>query len=472
MMRTLSSKLAFSHIIPTVLLLPILSLYLLYTLEGFYTDQLEQQLASQSRLLRYVVERNPTLIGNQQAASNFLAAVGNLTDSRVLLIDQNATVVASTEKEDSGRIGTHLDYAAVAQALQGETTQGVGPGFTAEVAYVVMPLQSNGQTTGALRLSYQVSDVRAQFDQLRWLIVGGVVLTVVLALGLALGLATTITRPLRLLSESAQRIAAGDYRAHVTARGRDEVGILARSFNQMVERLEEARQARELQLAAIAHELARPLTGMRSGIETLREGTHLAPAMHDTLLEGVENELDRLERLIGTLQILHKRALRPLELNRTPVALERIIRACIANFEPLADKLGITLRMETRSPLPPIYADEDRIIQVLTNLLDNALKFTPRGGRVAVKAGEDGTAVWVSVTDTGVGIAPDELPHVFQQFYRGAESRPPEKKGMGLGLAICREIVTAHHGEIRGDSKPGQGARFTFTLPKGNLPAG
>jgi len=472
MMRTLRSKLALSHIIPTVLLLPILSLYLLYTLEGFFTDQLDQQLAAQSKLLRYVIERNPALIGNQQAASDFLAAVGHLTDSRVLLVDQNATVIASTEKEDVGRIGTRLDYAAVAQALRGEMTQGVGPGFTAEVAYVVIPLQFGGQTTGALRLSYQVSDVRAQFEQLRWLIVGGVVLTVVLALGLALGLATTITRPLRLLSESAQQIAAGDYRARVAARGRDEVGVLAQSFNQMVERLEEAKEARELQLAAIVHELARPLTGMRSGIETLREGSHLAPAMHDALLEGVEHELDRLERLIGTLQVLHKRALRPLELNRTPVALERVIRACVANFEPLADKSGITLAMEAHPPLPHIDIDEDRIIQVLTNLLDNAIKFTPRGGRVTVTAGEDNAAVHVSVTDTGVGIAPEESPHLFQQFYRGADSRPPEKKGMGLGLAICREIVKAHHGEIWVESKPNHGARFTFTLPKDHVTEG
>ncbi len=113
-----------------------------------------------------------------------------------------------------------------------------------------------------------------------------------------------------------------------------------------------------------------------------------------------------------------------------------------------------------------MFADEDRLIQVLTNLLDNALKFTPREGEVIVAAGEDADAIWVRVSDTGSGIAPDELPYLFQQFYRGADSRPPEKRGMGLGLTLCREIITAHGGQITAESTQGQGTRFTFTLPK------
>jgi signal transduction histidine kinase len=117
--------------------------------------------------------------------------------------------------------------------------------------------------------------------------------------------------------------------------------------------------------------------------------------------------------------------------------------------------------------LPKICADEDRLIQVLTNLLDNALKFTPRLGQVTVQATELTQTVQVSVADTGTGIAPDELPHIFQQFYRGDASRPPEKQGMGLGLAICQEIITAHQGQIWVESEPGERTRFTFILPKG-----
>jgi signal transduction histidine kinase len=317
-----------------------------------------------------------------------------------------------------------------------------------------------------LRLSYEVSDLRAQFNQLQWLVLAGAALTVILGLGLGLGLATTITRSLRQLSESVQKIAAGNYRAQVKAQSRDEVGRLAQNFNQMASRLEEAEQARERQLAAIVHELARPLTGMQAAIETLRDGADTEPEMRDVLLDGVEQELARLERLIGTLQGLHKRALRPMRLNRTEISLDRVIRACVANYDPVAAQAGITLTVDVPSTLPRVRADQDRLIQVLTNLLDNAFKYTPRGESISVRAGESKKDVWVCVADTGTGIAPDELPHIFQQFYRGDESRAPEKRGMGLGLAICREIITAHQGQIEAESQTGQGTRFTFTLPR------
>jgi signal transduction histidine kinase len=330
-----------------------------------------------------------------------------------------------------------------------------------------VPLKREGITRGVLRVSYEVHDLRTQFNQLQWLVLGGVALTVLLGLGIGIGLATTITRPLRQLTESAQKIATGDHYVPVTLPGHDEFSVLAHSFNQMMGRLDKAEQTRERQLAAIVHELARPLAGMRAAVETLRDGADTDPGTRDMLLGGVEDELGRLERLIRTLQGLHKRTLHPIELNCTEITLDRVIRASVANYELIAVQLGITLAIDVPPDLPHIHADEDRIIQVLTNLLDNAFKYTPQGGRVAVHAGQDDQTVWVSVADTGVGLTPDELPFIFQQFYRGDASRPPEKSGVGLGLAICREIITAHQGQIEAKSETGRGACFTFTLPKG-----
>ena len=466
MMPSLRSKLVLSHLIPTLLVLPILSLDLLYNLEGFYTQSLLQQLENQSRLLRDEVERNTAVVSSPDAARNFLATIAPLTDSRVILLGSDARIVASTRVEDNERIGSRFDHPSIDQALSGQAARGVGPGLTTDVAYVVLPLRHGNQVAGALRLSYKVVDVRGQFDQLRWFVLGGTLLAALLALALALGLATTITRPLQQLSESARRIAAGNYRTRVEIRSHDEVGALANSFNQMVQRLEEVEQMRERQLAAIVHELARPLAGMRAAVETVREVARDDPVMGESLLDGVEEELGRVERLVATLQGLQKRALRPIQLNRAKISLERVIRASAANFEPMAFRQGITLALELPHSLAWVNADEDRLIQVLTNQLDNAFKFTPPGGTVTITAGENGETVWVSVTDTGVGIAPEELPHIFQQFYRGDESRPPEKRGMGLGLAICREIITAHKGQIQVESVNGAGARFKFTLPK------
>jgi signal transduction histidine kinase len=467
MMHSLRAKLAASHILPIFLLMPALGLYLLYSLEDFFTQALLQQLTQQAQLLQERAMENPELLDTPESARAFAAKIGQLTDARVVLLSKDEMILASTRAEDADRIGTHYTDESVAQALRGELAQGVGHGFATQVAFVALPLRRGGNIEGVLRLSYEVNDVRSEFDQLRWLILVGVALTALIGLALGLGLATTITRPLRRLSEGAQGIARGDYRARVAIHSRDEVGALAHSFNQMALQLDEAEQTRERQLAAIVHELARPLAGMKAAIETLRDGTDADSEIRDTLLAGVDGELDRLDRLIGTLEGVHRRAVRPMQLNRVEIALDRVIRAAVANFEPIAERSGIALNSELPDTLPRIFADEDRIIQVLTNLLDNAFKFTPRGGRITVRAREEGEQVWVQVADTGTGISPDELPLVFQQFYRGSESRPPEKRGMGLGLAICREIIIAHQGQIWAESEPGKGTRFTCTLPKG-----
>jgi signal transduction histidine kinase len=466
MKPSLRVKLAVSNILPILLLVPFLSLYLFYSLEELFSQALLQQLTFQARLLLEQIQQQPELIENRSTAQRFLAEVSRLTDARVLLLSKEGTILASNRAEDAGRLGQLYLIPAVKQALQGEAAQGVGLGFTAEVAYVVLPLQHNGLTSGALRVSYEVAYMRSAFGQLQWVILQGMAVTVVLGLGLSLGLATTIARPLRELTERVQDIAMGNYQARVTIRSGDEIGVLAQSFNQMAVRLEEVEQTRARQLAAIAHELTRPLAGIQAAVETLHDGADAEVELREALYTGVEEEMARLERLVGTLQGLHQQELHPIRLHQTEISLERVIQASVANFEPMAAHLNIMLSIEIPPGLPRVYTDEDRLIQVLTNLLDNALKFTPRGGRVIVQAGEQSDAVWVRVADTGVGIAPEELPYVFQQFYRGDESRPPEKRGMGLGLAICREIITAHRGQIWAESEPNQDTRFTFTLPK------
>jgi signal transduction histidine kinase len=466
MRRSLRAKLVASHVLPVLFLMPILTLYLLYSLEGFLDQNLLQQLTYQARLIQSRAQQDPTIVGSRQAAQNFLVGISELTDARVVLLSRDATILASTRKEDAERIGTRYTDEAVTHALSGEDARGIGPGFTTEVAYVVLPICNNEVTTGALRLSYEVEDVRAQFNQLRWMVLIGVLLTGIVGLGLALGLAATITRPLHQLGVSAQRIAAGDYRARVSVQSQDEVGQLAQNFNQMVARLEGAEQARTRQLAAIVHELGRPLAGMRAALENLRDYPNASVETRDSFLAGVTEQVARLERLLGTLRGVAKSELRPMQLNRSEISLEDVVRASVVNFKTVAVESGITLSIDIPSYLPMIRGDEDRLIQVMTNLLDNALKFTPRDGRVSVVITEDKDAVSVSVADTGRGIAIEEMPYLFQQFYRGDESRPPEKRGMGLGLAICREIITAHGGTIHAESTMGQGTQFTFTLPK------
>lgn len=234
-------------------------------------------------------------------------------------------------------------------------------------------------------------------------------------------------------------IAQGNYSARASSERRDEVGSLARSFNEMAARLEELEHTRRRQLAAITHELARPLTGMRAAIETLQDGSDAQPQVRMLLISGVIHELARMQRLVEALQQVQRQTLHPVELARDEVALERLIRAPVSNFEALAAQGGITLTTELPPGLPHVYADQDRLIQVLTNLLDNAFKFTPAGGRVVVSCGQEKDNLWVSVAESGIGISPDELPD-FQEFYRGGSGYPVEKSGTRL-VAILDAIL-------------------------------
>lgn len=465
MMRSLYIKMIASHTLPILALMPILTVYLLFNLEGFLNQSLLAELKGQAFLLRERIESEPGFVDDRPAAQSFLAATERMTGARIFIIARDLTIVASSRPDDARFTGMLLADADVDRALHGQEVAGVGPGFGTDVAYVVLPIRYDGVTRAAVRISYDLSDVRSEFAEVQRVVVGGVGLTLLLGLALGLGLATTIARPLHRLSENVERMANGDYSVRAQAHGHSEVASVARNLSRMAERLEEAEQSRERQLAAIVHELARPLTGLRAAVDTLRDGASLDTEDRTMLLEGVAGELTRLQRLIDTLQQMQKRRLRQLALHCTRVSLDRILRATAANYQSLAAQSDINLLLELPAGTPVIWADEDRLIQVLTNLLDNAFKFTPRGGTVSIQAVVNQGTAWVSVSDSGTGIPPEEQPYVFQEFFRGRDSRAQEKHGMGLGLAICRDVVTAHGGTIKLSTPASGGTCIEFTIP-------
>ena len=479
--RSIRARLAIASALPILLLTPLLTLYLLYTLEQMYTEKLLERLSGQATILVNQVQARPDLVDNAPAAQNFLSEIARMSDARIVLLSEDGAILASTRPDDHAWLGQHYPFPELELVRQGIHMRGSGLGLAAEVVYLTMPVRHQGDITGMLRLSYSINDIRTEFNQLRQLVLGGVGATALLAFALGLVLATTITDPIHELIGRIRKLAAGDLRARVPVQRKDELGTLAQSFNQMAARIEEAEAVRQRQLAAIVHELARPLTGMRAAVETLADGAAEDREVCNDLLSGMGEEIARLERLLGTLQTFDQRVIRPLKVQQHAMQLAPVVQASVAHFELVAAQRGVKLCNQIAADLPAVYADEDRLIQLIINLIDNALKFSSSGGKITLNAyahagkahadkahaGQMRTGqIVVSVADTGEGIATDELPHLFQQFYRGAESRPIEKRGMGLGLAICREIVQAHGGEIWVESKLGQGTCVYFSLPE------
>jgi signal transduction histidine kinase len=291
----------------------------------------------------------------------------------------------------------------------------------------------------------------------------------VAAVLLSIVVSRRVVLPVQEMQTASQRIADGHYEERVGVPGRasredlDELGRLALSFNRMATQLERTEALRLELIGNVAHELRTPLASIKGYMEGLIDGVLPAEAV---TFQQVYREADRLQRLVHDLQELSRVEAGTFELTLKPTSAAHLI-------ETVADRLGrqfddkkVTLETHIAPDLPLIQADEDRIGQVLLNLVGNALQYTPSGGRVSLSAQCEGEGVRFSVQDTGIGISPEHLSHVFERFYRVDKSRSRAGGGSGIGLTIARHLVEAHGGQIEASSDgPGQGSTFSFTLP-------
>jgi signal transduction histidine kinase len=348
----------------------------------------------------------------------------------------------------------------------------LGRPFPADQQAQGRPILVRGEQVGTL-LFVRGRVVRAEYDgppPIFWRLAQGMFagmlgLAAVL-LGLAIVFSGRISRPLRRLTEAAQALAAGQREVQVEGTSVREIDELARSFNRMARSLADADRQRRQMTADIAHELRTPLAVIKGRLEGMQDGIYDAtPEQVGRLLA----ETALLERLIEDLRLLALAEAGQLPLYPEPTEPVELIERAAAAFADQATRQRVTLLVDAEEGLPEIAVDAQRIAQVLTNLVANALRFTPPGGTIALRAralpGEAAEAVVVEVADSGAGIAPEHLPHVFERFYRADRARGRASGGAGLGLAIARQIVASHGGEIVVSSTPGVGTTFTLTLP-------
>ncbi len=275
--------------------------------------------------------------------------------------------------------------------------------------------------------------------------------------------ARRIVTPIRAMTAASQRIAAGDYGQRVPVPGDDELATLAQSFNRMAETLDQTERRRLELIGDVAHELRTPLAAIRSSMEGLIDG--VLPAKTETYA-SIEREAARLQRLVRDLEELSRAEAGQITLERQRVALQEPLLAAVQRLQGQYEDKQVGLEFIPAAPDLFVQVDINRILQVLTNLLGNALQHTPPGGQVTLHTRQDGSNAIVSVVDTGVGIGPEHLSHVFERFYRVDKSRSRAGGGSGIGLTISRHLVEAHGGRIWAASDGlGRGSTFTFTLP-------
>ena len=287
-----------------------------------------------------------------------------------------------------------------------------------------------------------------------------------IALLLASFLARQITAPVRRLTQAANNMSAGDLRQRVAVSNQDELGELASAFNHMAERLELTEQQRRVMVADIAHELRNPLTVMQGKLEGLMDGVlpldqeQVATVYGQTLL---------LSRLVDDLRLLSLAQAGQLPLEKAEVDMGALVARVVDDFRPLAQDRSVSLDAHLNGAGPTATVDSQRMGQVLANVLSNAVRHTEEGSAITIDVRRVDHYIEIAVSDGGPGIPPEDLPHVFERFYRVDRSRSRSEGGSGLGLAIAKEVVEAHGGRIWAESADGEGAVFTFSVPSDGL---
>ena len=346
--------------------------------------------------------------------------------------------------------------------------KGLSPGDRVSDAVLedAIPVEVNGEIVGWLlveRGAFRRGLADSAFlNQLTTTLLLSALGASLLALLLGAVLAQTLTRPLRELTTATKAVAAGDLDQKVPVRSKDELGELADSFNVMSAELSHAQQLRRQMTADIAHELRTPISIIIGHTDAIDEG--VLPPSKETF-DIIRDEAGRLERMVEDLRMLSRVDAGELHLDKSPIDIQPLLEQVVKSHHHAAARCDIKLSTECEPDMAKIYVDTDRISMVLGNLLNNAIRYTPEGGRITLTAQSKGDDAEIIVTDNGSGIPEDEITRVFDRFYRIEKSRYRDDGGSGLGLAIAKSIVEQHDGKILVESVVGEGTSFIVLLP-------
>lgn len=440
--------------------------------ETSFRETLERELTQKGRVLAMSYAPAPG-VDTSKRAQALAAAAG----ARVTLIDRTGLVLADSEA-DAAQMENHRARPEVASALGGTTGSASRRSATtrSDFLYVAVP-----HPQGALRLAVPLVDVQAQVDSIRRRMLVSTALAFLPAILIAALFARYVSSKLGAIIEYAGKLAKGEFHARLIKPGTDELGILGTKLNDTGEKLEHMmgelqREHNELEkverirkdfVINVSHELRTPLASIQGYTETLLDG-----AIHDEqhnvrFLNIIRQNAERLTNLASDLLTLGRIELGSQKFQFATYYINNLLHDCVDAMRPLAQKKGIELHIIEAAPDAEVFCDWKAVHQALSNLLENAIKYTPDKGRITISTqpGDRPGYIRFSVSDTGIGIPRDELPRLFERFYRVDKARSRELGGTGLGLAIVKHLARSHGGEVAVESEVGKGSTFSFTLP-------
>ena len=465
-MKTLRGQFILSHILPILFVIPVTALALVYILETqVLLGELSRTLKEEAYLIANILRSRPEILFDEVAAETFLSREGQIIRGQIALIQPDGDLFAGT-------LGVNIEElreVGLENALEGKASLIIIRQLQEEGARIWIPLiDINHGLLGVLTVSQNLDDLSSSLDTLRRIIVGTLGVELLLAGCIGLLLALRLERPIRKTSDAILQIAEGGSTDEIKEEGPREMRALAATVNYLTRELNAQEALRNRMLANVVHEIGRPLGAIHSAIYAIIQGAAEDDATRDELLHGMDREIQGMQILLEDLTLIKGQLDKPLELDLKPVELSAWLVSTLLPWRSAAQDKGITWKTDIPKDLPTITLDPHRMSQALGNLLSNAIKYTPPEGKIDLSAGRTANEAWISVRDTGLGISLEEQDKVFEPFYRSTkERRFPQ--GLGLGLTIARELIDAHGGDLKIESAPDEGSKFTITIPLSSM---
>jgi len=422
------------------------------------------ELTNEAKLLAELTALQPDIWDESQDAQAYLTRLEPILAPYVSIFDLHGNFLGSTDPYLNLAIPPDLkldDVLLEDTVVQTEYSRHL----EASVVDVFVPVRGDAENImGVIQMTYHLENVYGQFLTLRRVIIGILTVGVFLGAGIALLLAINLSRSLQQVMVSIHQLATGQEVAAPVEQGPEEIRDLIRTVNTLVTRLQTMETTRRKLLINLVHELGRPLGALLPAVQALEAGAVDNETLRQELLAGMEGEIGILRRLLDDLTGLYDQTVGSFVLVIQRVNLNEWLPNLFRTHREAAYEKGLSWQSKIPAALPVLEVDPDRLAQAIGNLVNNAIKFTPRGGAVTVEVGVKAYEVWILIQDTGPGIPVEDQGFVFTPFFNGrSETRFPQ--GMGLGLSIAHELVKAHQGNLEFESIPGEGTCFIIWLP-------
>lgn len=481
-MKSIQSKITATYVVLALLIVTSTGFLSSSGIESFFKQHLVNSLYQQTDLVAYFLQRSSSLSFVQ--IDSAVRKISGIENIRITLINADGKVIADSDvpPDKLSTIENHLSRPEVQEALKKDVGTNMRRSATVGRDFLYVAKALDAPFGGGvfrdlkfIRLSMPLEEVQSEINSIRFniLIAGFVVL--VLITGISMLVSNRISKPMVQIARSLERIRSGDLSERISIGSKDEIGRVASAVNELVEKLkDDIAQLQRLErvrsefLGNVSHELRTPIFAIQGYLETLLKGALNDESVNRSFLEKAQANAHRLDALLADLINISQIESGEMKMSFRYFRINEFLEATTKDFQPSAQQLGVGLSLDLQtSDAEEVYGDRERIQQVMSNLIENALRYNKKDGQVIVSTRANNRAVEITVKDSGVGMASEHLPRIFERFYRVDSNRSREVGGTGLGLAIVKHIIEAHESTVDVESEVRRGTAFRFSLRKG-----